>query len=77
MYKIPGAGTQVASKSFNTLHFNADTWLRGYKFSHICFLFKLMAAVYTAKIDNGLHVNPESKEALISLGKLSQYSSDL
>ena len=77
MYKIPGAGTRVASKGFVTVYFNADTWCCGYKCSPICFLFNLMAAVYTAEVDKGLHVNPESKEALISLGKLSQYSSDL
>lgn len=70
MYKIPGAGTPAASKGFITLYFNADTWFCGYTCSHICFFFKLMAAVYTANVNKGLHVNPESKEALISFGKL-------
>lgn len=70
MYKIPGAGTPAASKGFTALYFNTDTWFCGYKCSHIYFLFKLMAAVYRAKVDKGLHVNPESKEALISFGKL-------
>ena len=41
------------------------------------FCFKSMTAVYTAKVEKGLHINPESKEALISLGNLSQYNSDL
>lgn len=70
MYKIPGIGTPAASKGFITLYFNADTWFCGYKCSHICFLFKLMAVVCITKVDKGLHVNPESKEALISFGKL-------
>lgn len=71
MYKIPGARTQVASKGFIALYVVA-TYL-----AHICLLCKLMSAVYTAKEDKGLHIDPEAREALISLGMLSQYSSGL